>query len=146
MRRSVRGNTHAPAREAGEGLRKLARARVCLLSLVLMCSIVVVSVPSLFSSGSRVSSVSLPLARSLGVPVCKQHKLFFIETSALADSNVGTAFETILKEIYRLISRKTVGADGQAVSPPAEFKGDTIALTAENQNPQPQAAKGKCCS
>jgi hypothetical protein len=78
-------------------------------------------------------------------PVCKQHKLFFIETSALADSNVGTAFETILKEIYRLISRKTVGADGQSVSPPAEFKGDTIALTAENQNPQPAAAKGKCC-
>jgi Ras-related protein Rab-11A len=28
---------------------------------------------------------------------CKTHKLFFIETSALADSNVGMAFETILK-------------------------------------------------
>ena len=37
---------------------------------------------------------------------CKQNKLFFIETSALADSNVTTAYETILKEIYRLISRK----------------------------------------
>jgi len=53
---------------------------------------------------------------------CKQHKLFFIETSALADSNVATAFETILKEIYRLISRKSVavaaggggGGDGSA--------------------------------
>jgi len=43
---------------------------------------------------------------------CKQHKLFFIETSALADSNVNTAFETILREIYRLISRKSVTADG----------------------------------
>jgi Ras-related protein Rab-11A len=42
---------------------------------------------------------------------CKQHKLFFIETSALADSNVTLAFETILKEIYRLISRKSVQAD-----------------------------------
>ena len=79
---------------------------------------------------------------------CKQHKLFFIETSALADSNVGTAFETILKEIYRLISRKTVGADGAAAPAPQEFKqGDTIALTAENQTPAAGAPpKGKCCS
>jgi len=30
---------------------------------------------------------------------CKQHQLFFIETSALSDSNVGRAFETILKGI-----------------------------------------------
>jgi len=43
---------------------------------------------------------------------CKQHKLFFIETSALADSNVSIAFETILKEIYRLISRKGIGGAG----------------------------------
>lgn len=77
-----------------------------------------------------------------------QNKLFFIETSALADSNVGTAFETILKEIHRLISRKTVGADGTAAgAAPQEFKqGDTIALTAENQNPAAAPVKGKCCS
>jgi Ras-related protein Rab-11A len=37
---------------------------------------------------------------------CEQNRLFFIETSALADSNVGTAFSTILKEIYRLISKR----------------------------------------
>lgn len=43
---------------------------------------------------------------------CKAHKLFFIETSALADSNVSIAFETILKEIYRLISRKGVAGEG----------------------------------
>lgn len=82
---------------------------------------------------------------------CKQHKLFFIETSALADSNVATAFETILKEIYRLISRKTIGgaagADAAAAPTPQEFKqGDTIALTADNHNPPAAAAKGKCCS
>lgn len=78
---------------------------------------------------------------------CKQHRLFFIETSALADSNVGTAFETILKEIYRLISRKTVGADGTAAPTPNEFKqGETIALTAENQTTPNAPPKGKCCS
>jgi len=80
---------------------------------------------------------------------CKQHKLFFIETSALADSNVTTAFETILKEIYRLISRKsTPGTTGEGGAPNAEFKqGDTIALTAENQNPQTtEQTQRKCCS
>lgn len=30
---------------------------------------------------------------------CEQHKLFFIETSALSDTNVSRAFETILKGI-----------------------------------------------
>ena len=93
---------------------------------------------------------------------CKQHKLFFIETSALADSNVATAFETILKEIHRLIARKTVGgggsggpdggasggaAGGAGGAAGGEFKqGDTIALTADNQNPQAAPAKSKCCS
>lgn len=43
---------------------------------------------------------------------CEQNKLFFIETSALADNNVGTAFETILKEIYRLISKRQMEDDG----------------------------------
>lgn len=79
---------------------------------------------------------------------CKQHKLFFIETSALADSNVNTAFETILKEIYRLISRKSVGADGSAQPPQHEFKaGETIAITADNQGQQAnENTKSKCCS
>ena len=45
---------------------------------------------------------------------CRQHRLFFIETSALADSNVSIAFETILKEIYRLISRKGVQGENAA--------------------------------
>jgi GTPase SAR1 family protein len=83
--------------------------------------------------------------------LCKQNRLFFIETSALADSNVGTAFETILKEIYRLISRKTAGVDGAAAAAPQEFKaGDTIALTADNQVPAAgtaaQEQKKGCCS
>ena len=45
---------------------------------------------------------------------CRNNKLFFIETSALADSNVNIAFETILKEIYRLISKKSVPANSTA--------------------------------
>jgi len=84
---------------------------------------------------------------------CKQHKLFFIETSALADSNVTTAFETILKEIYRLISRKTVGTEGGAgggTSSSGGFSGPSgqpIVLTADDAQPnstQSQQNKIKC--
>lgn len=81
---------------------------------------------------------------------CKTHKLFFIETSALADSNVGMAFETILKEIYRLISRKTVGMDGGAAASSASFGapggGQPIVLTDDNVTPAAADAKtSKCC-
>lgn len=38
--------------------------------------------------------------------LCTAEKLFFIETSALADSNVTIAFETILKEIYHNVSKR----------------------------------------
>jgi len=76
---------------------------------------------------------------------CKQNKLFFIETSALADSNVATAFETILKEIYRQISRKIVSSDsGQNSFQPSQ--GQSIVLTEENVNPTPtNESSKKCC-
>jgi len=76
---------------------------------------------------------------------CKQNKLFFIETSALADSNVATAFETILKEIYRQISRKVVTSDsGQTSFQPSGTQ--SIVLTEENVNPSPTTdSSKKCC-
>ncbi len=78
---------------------------------------------------------------------CKQNKLFFIETSALADSNVGTAFETILKEIYRLISRKTLAGEGPETTPFAP-SGQSIVLTEANDpaNATPEKKVGKCCT
>ena len=71
---------------------------------------------------------------------CKNNKLFFIETSALADSNVNIAFETILKEIYRLISKKTVtsgstdgsGGDGENSSSRGVVGGQSVVLTSDN--------------
>jgi len=78
---------------------------------------------------------------------CKQHKLFFIETSALADSNVATAFETILKEIYHLISRKNVQSDGQPAPSFSAGQGEAIVITDENVPGQGEQQKpgGKCC-
>jgi Ras-related protein Rab-11A len=75
---------------------------------------------------------------------CEQNKLFFIETSALSDSNVTRAFETILKEIYRLISQKTVQAGGDANSNHTNLRGDTVVVSEENVVPdRPQ--KSSCC-
>jgi len=80
---------------------------------------------------------------------CKQNKLFFIETSALGDQNVTMAFETILKEIYRLISRKTV-MPGDPGAPVVHVSGTSIAgsgasgtVTLEEQRTEEK--ESKCC-
>mmetsp|Transcript_4519 Transcript_4519/g.9767 ORF Transcript_4519/g.9767 Transcript_4519/m.9767 type:complete len:221 (-) Transcript_4519:227-889(-) len=76
---------------------------------------------------------------------CEQHKLFFIETSALSDSNVTKAFETILKEIYRLISQKSVQSDSQAVYNPNG--GESIVISDDNVSTnQNQSPFAKCCN
>jgi len=75
---------------------------------------------------------------------CKQHKLFFIETSALADSNVSIAFETILKEIYRLISRKAVQNDQMQV--PTTFNKQGESLVVQLEPSSSTAESKKCCS
>jgi Ras-related protein Rab-11A len=79
---------------------------------------------------------------------CEQNKLFFIETSALADSNVTTAFETILKEIHRLISKRHVdGGDGDGdgvgdVNVPFAGGGQSIVLDTSATG---EEEKSKCC-
>ena len=44
----------------------------------------------------------------------QRENLFFMETSALESTNVETAFLTILTEIYRLVSKKTLTANDDA--------------------------------
>ena len=95
---------------------------------------------------------------------CRANKLFFIETSALADSNVNIAFEKILKEMYRLISKKSVatgsgaGGDGEGEgggggggSSRGVVSGQSVVLTSENLSAGSQAGgsgdagKKGCC-
>jgi len=93
---------------------------------------------------------------------CRLNKLFFIETSALADANVSTSFETILKEIYRLISKRNVSADGGTngygastgsgvsvgAGTPVVGTSQPIVLTQENTMRDPSSnptAGTKCC-
>jgi len=47
----------------------------------------------------------------------EQNNLAFIETSALDSTNVDLAFETILIEIYRIVTRKTLEASGDGPRP-----------------------------
>lgn len=65
--------------------------------------------------------------------------LSFIETSALEATNVEKAFQTILGEIYRIISKKSLSSEEPA---PANIKeGKTIVVGGSEAN-----AKKPCCS
>ena len=56
----------------------------------------------------------------------EQHNLAFIETSALDASGVDTAFQRILTEIYRLMSRRNMAAEES--NTPALSAGQSIIL------------------
>lgn len=64
--------------------------------------------------------------------------LSFLETSALDAHNVEKAFQTILLDIYHIVSKKALAAQEAASSVPT--KGTTINV--ENSND----SKGTCCS
>ncbi|CAO2829894.1 unnamed protein product [Amaranthus hypochondriacus] len=66
--------------------------------------------------------------------------LSFIETSALEATNVEKAFQTILSEIYRIISKKTLSSNEPA--PATLAGGQTIVVGAASET----SAKKPCCS
>ncbi|KAL2342274.1 hypothetical protein Fmac_010214 [Flemingia macrophylla] len=65
--------------------------------------------------------------------------LSFIETSALESTNVEKAFQTILAEIYRIISKKSLSSNETASSNIKEGKTITVGT------PEPNA-KNPCCT
>ncbi|MCO5590962.1 hypothetical protein L7F22_044938 [Adiantum nelumboides] len=65
--------------------------------------------------------------------------LSFVETSALNASNVEVAFQTILTEIYNIVSKKALSLEEDAVSTPKE--GKPIPLV----DSQEATKKGGCC-
>merc|ERR1712226_1224287 len=58
----------------------------------------------------------------------EQHNLAFIETSALDASGVDTAFQRILTEIYRLMSRRNMTVE-ETSNEPSFTSGQSISLT-----------------
>ncbi|KAB5563656.1 hypothetical protein OIU85_030410 [Salix viminalis] len=67
--------------------------------------------------------------------------LAFVETSALEATNVDKAFQTILSEIYRIISKKTLSS-GESAPPVSVKDGKTIVVG----GPEPSTGKTTCCS
>jgi Ras-related protein Rab-11A len=46
-----------------------------------------------------------------GTALAEQHNMSFIETSALESVNVINAFQTVLREIHKIVSRKALAPD-----------------------------------
>jgi Ras-related protein Rab-11A/Ras-related protein Rab-11B len=75
----------------------------------------------------------------------EQHNLAFIETSALDASGVDTAFQRILTEIYRNVSKRNMAAEeAGATNGPSLSAGQTISLTS-SQPQKKKATGGGCC-
>lgn len=70
---------------------------------------------------------------------CKQHRLFFIETSALADTNVKTAFETIVRQIHHGVTRRLAQS-----APAAPEPAPAARITLADQQPE-EKPSGVCC-
>lgn len=68
----------------------------------------------------------------------EQHNLAFIETSALDSSGVDTAFQKILTEIYRLMSRRNIVME-ETTNETAFISGRSIHLKTNKEEKQ------KCC-
>lgn len=74
----------------------------------------------------------------------ERENLCFMETSALESTNVESAFMTVLTEIYRIISKKTLNAaDGSAYEKSASLKGTRIIVP--GQDSDPGGRKAGCC-
>jgi len=69
-----------------------------------------------------------------------ENGLSFIETSALDASNVESAFQNILTEIYRIVSNKALEQSENQIKPPNESI--TVTPSIENANPE---GKSGCC-
>lgn len=72
----------------------------------------------------------------------QRENLFFMETSALEATNVETAFITALTEIYRIISKKSLIANGDQDGNSGVPKGTKIVVP--RQEPT-VAASSSCC-
>ncbi|KAF3565925.1 hypothetical protein DY000_02013725 [Brassica cretica] len=78
-----------------------------------------------------------------GKALTEAQGLFFMETSALDSSNVAAAFETVVKEIYNILSRKVMSSQELNKQDPASLSnGKKVVIPSEAQG---EAKKGGCC-
>lgn len=92
------------------------------------------------------------VATAEGKALAEEQGLFFMETSALDSSNVAAAFETVVKEIYNILSRKVMMS--QELNSKQDVgrieNGKTVVLQSEGDQEAAAAAaeatKNGCCS
>lgn len=73
----------------------------------------------------------------------QKENLFFMETSALEATNVEQAFATVLTEIYRIMSKKSLVANEESEGSSALLKGTKIVVP--TQEPVSGGTKYSCC-
>ncbi|CAN1282580.1 Ras-related protein Rab11C [Linum perenne] len=76
-----------------------------------------------------------------GHALAEREGLSFLETSALEATNVEKAFQTILKEIYQIVSKKALAAQEAAANSAIPGQGTTINVADSSAN-----MKKGCCS
>ncbi|KAK4369220.1 hypothetical protein RND71_013012 [Anisodus tanguticus] len=74
-----------------------------------------------------------------GKNLAEEEGLFFIETSALDSTNVNTAFEIVIREIYKNVSRKVLNSDSYK----AELSVNRVSLANGTDMSKQNAS---CCS
>ncbi|KAK9141082.1 hypothetical protein Scep_010763 [Stephania cephalantha] len=87
----------------------------------------------------NIRDISVEEAKSLA----EEEGMFFMETSALNSTNVRTAFEMVIKEIYNNISRKALYSDPYK----AELSLNRVSLVANGDGESKQVqGRYSCCS
>ena len=78
-----------------------------------------------------------------GKSLAESEGLFFMETSALDSTNVDTAFEMVIREIYSNVSRKVLNSDTYK----AELSVNRVSLVGDGTNASKQSqGYFSCCS
>ncbi|KAL6207233.1 hypothetical protein ACLB2K_024477 [Fragaria x ananassa] len=84
-----------------------------------------------------------------GKALAEAQGLFFMETSALDSSNVAAAFQTVVKEIYNILSRKVMMSQELKKQDPSWVgTGKTVVIQGDGSEEaaSTEPKKGGCCS
>ena len=82
-----------------------------------------------------------------GKALAEAQGLFFIETSALDSSNVTNAFQTVVKEIYSILSRKVMISDEHKKKDGRWMEnGRSTVVLHGKEEVEEEAKRGSCCS
>lgn len=76
-----------------------------------------------------------------GKALAEAEGLFFMETSALDATNVKTAFEIVIREIYSNVSRKILNSDSYK----AELSLNRVSIDGDSKDDQKQTSRFGCC-